>query len=101
MSDIRFFWNGIKEGKGRLVRCTYSDGQLLDHPAGTITIYARDYGSAGHFGPAVRAAFDVKNDSDSMTDYFETDRIRVVPTHPLYGKVVAAMAARRVHYSRT
>ena len=39
-----FFWNGIKDAKGQeLQRAHYSMGQLINLPAGTITIYARDY----------------------------------------------------------
>lgn len=97
---IKFQWNGVKEDSRKLVRCFYSDGQLLNHPAGTLTIYARDYGIDGHFGPQMRAAFAVQNDSDSQTDYFETDCVRVLPTHPLYGAVKAAMMAHKAHCKR-
>lgn len=94
---IKFFWNGIKEGNGKLVRCFYSDGELRSFPPGTLTIYARDYGIDGHFGPAMRSAFKVDNGTDTMTDYFETDTVRVVPSHPLYPEVLAALNARNAH----
>lgn len=97
---IEFKWNGIKESSHKLVRCSYSDGELINHPAGTLTIYAKDYGTDGHFGPQMRAAFVVQNDTDTQTDYFETDRIRVVPTHPLYDAVKAAMEAHKAHRAR-
>lgn len=93
-----FYWNGIKDTRGgRLQRCSYSDGRLLRHPEGTITIYARDY---ARFSPMVCAAFCVENKSDSMTDYFEQDHIRVIPAHPLYGQVRAAMQAQEEHQRR-
>ena len=43
MSNLKFFYNGIKASDGKLQRCHYSIGQLKSHPAGTITIHARDY----------------------------------------------------------
>jgi len=94
---LKFYWNGIKANGGKLQRCFYSDGALLNSPKGTITIYGRDYSG---FSAEVRGAFKVENDSDMMTDYFEQDRIRVTPDHPLYAKVLDAMKAREEHYAR-
>ncbi len=85
---LKFFYNGIKGETGKLQRCFYSNGALLRHPEGTITIYSREY---SHFSADIQAAFDVENDSDCMTDYFEKDRIRVMPSHPLYPQVLAAL----------
>jgi hypothetical protein len=90
-----FYWNGIKDAKGdKLQRAWYSGGELLRHPAGTITIYARDY---ARFSDKVRACFVVQNDTDTQTDYFDQDRIRVIPSHPLYSAVQAAMNAQDAH----
>lgn len=88
---LKFFYNGIKANGGKLQRCFYSEGALRHSPEGTITIYARDY---SRFSAEVRAAFVVENNSDGMTDYFETDSIRVEPTHPLYDLVAAALRAQ-------
>lgn len=69
---IRFYWNGIKVDGGRLIPCHYSiDGE-------SVTIYARDYKKLP------REYFDVVNNSDSMTDYFEDDRTTLDKNHPLY-----------------
>jgi hypothetical protein len=97
MTNLKFKWNGIKASDGKLQRAFYSDGALLNSPAGTITIYGRDYKP---FSAEVREAFKVENDSDGMTDYFETDRIRVTPAHPLYSQVQAALVAREAHYAK-
>ncbi len=35
-----------------------------------------------------------------MTDYFERDTIRVVPSHPLYAQVASALKARNEHYDQ-
>lgn len=98
-ANLKFFWNGIKDngGKGKLQRCFYSSGALANAPAGTITIYGRDY---KRFSDGIRAAFTVTNDSDSMTDYFEDDRIRVQPDHPLYKAVQAAMEKESDHNAK-
>lgn len=85
---LKFFYNGIKDNGGKLQKAFYADGVLRSHPAGTITIYARNY---RRFSDGVREAFTVENNSDSMTDYFESDTIRVRPDHPLYSEVKAAL----------
>ncbi len=85
---LKFYYNGIKDDGGKLQTCFYSIGKLLNHPEGTITIYKREY---ARFSAGIRAAFTVENDSDSMTDYFEEDRIRVEPSHLLYAEVHAAL----------
>jgi hypothetical protein len=83
---LRFFYNGIKADDGKLQRAWYSDAQLLHHPTGTITIYAR-----GSFTKEISEEFIVTNDSDLMTDYFEHDRMRVEPDDMLYAKVKEAL----------
>ena len=94
---LKFYWNGIKEDGGKLQTCHYSDGQLINHPAGTITIYGREYKS---FSAGIHAAFVVENDSDMQTDYFEQDRIRVQPDHPLYAQVTEALSAHKAHNTK-
>jgi hypothetical protein len=92
---LRFFWNGIKGSDGKLQSAIYSDGELLRYPAGTISIYAKS-----RFEGDVKTHFTVENDSDMMTDYFEPDRIRVAPSHPLYAQVKQACEARKAHYGQ-
>lgn len=97
-----FFWNGIKDAKGeKLQKAHYSMGGYTNVPdemaAETITIYCREYTG---FSALVGSCFDVKNDSDSMTDYFEKDRIQVLPVHPLYPQVRAAFEAQQARRDR-
>lgn len=93
-----FYWNGIKDAKGeKLQRCWYSASSMQDMPEGTITIYARDY---ARFSGLVRSCFAVQNDTDIMVDYFDNDRIRVIPAHPLYPQVRAAMDACAAHSAK-
>lgn len=88
---VLFYWNGIKDAKGaKLQKAAYNLTSNTKYPDGTITIYARDY---CHFSAKVHGLFNVKNDSDLMTDYFDNDRFYVTPVHPLHGAVKAAMEA--------
>ena len=91
---LKFYWNGIKASDGKLQRASLDDGPLKNFPAGTITICARDYSG---FDAEVAFAFVVTNDSDLMTDYFDHDRIRVEPSHPLYEQVAQALAKSKAH----
>lgn len=92
---IKFFYNGIKGSDGKLQKCSYSDGPLLHHPVGTITIYGKRYRP---FSSEVAEALVIENNSDIQTDYFENDRIRIVPNHPLYAAVKAAVDKRNAKY---
>src|SRR5689334_92667 len=91
---LKFYWNGIKDNGGKLQTVSYSDSMLVNYPAGTITIYKREYTS---FSEGIRKAFEVENNSDMQSDYFETDAIRVQPTHPLYVEVAKALAQKKAH----
>ena len=93
-NTLKFFYNGIKANGGKLQKAHFSDSPLHNRPAGTITIYARDY---SRFSAEIREAFTVENDTDSMTDYFENDRIRVEPNYPLYAEVKKAVDAQAAH----
>lgn len=93
-----FYYNGIRDEKGaKLQPCWYSKGDLLTYPAGTITIYARDY---NRFSQLVANCFAVTNDTDTQVDYFDKDHIRVIPAHPLYPKVLAAFEANIAHQNK-
>lgn len=100
MATFKFFWNGIKVNNGKLQKGHYIKGSYTPEsglPNDTITIYADGYSG---FSCEVWEAFDVQNDSDSMTDYFEKDRIRVKPDHPLYAQVLKACEASDEHYQK-
>lgn len=100
-APLKFLWNGIKAGSGKLQSASYSKGSYTPEskiPEGTITVYARGH---SRFSSEVRAAFDVKNDTDTMTDYFEGDTLRVRPDHALYAVVSAAEAKQAAHRAAT
>ena len=52
----------------------------------SITIYSKEL----RFSKEIKEFFTVKNDSDGMIDYFESDSILVRPDHPLYSEVLKA-----------
>lgn len=70
--SIRIYWNGIKVNGGELVKCYYG------YSGDELTISARDYKDLP------REYFQVINESDGMSDYFEQDHTSITPDHPLF-----------------
>lgn len=73
---------------GKRVGVTYSAGPWA---AGVdpSTIKVRPRGESA-FPRAIAERVAIENNSDSSTDYFEADCIRVTATHPLYAAIAAA-----------
>lgn len=85
-AGIRFYWNGIRIDGGPLIKLYYNSGK------DGISIYADGYGSK-----IPSDLFVVRNDTDSMTDYFCKDSATVTPEHPLYKYVYYACLKQRAH----
>ena len=84
-TSIKFFYNGIKiNGENKLLKCFYSIDNSTAESGPCVTIYARDYSDLP------RDVFDVENDTDIYTDYFDTDSATLTPAHPLYKYARAA-----------
>ena len=101
---LKFFWNGIKANGGKLQKAHFTKGNFTPEAMAkygfdndTITIYNRSY---IRFTQEIREVFTVVNESDMMTDYFETDRIRVTKGHPLYGQVLKSFEAQEARQNR-
>jgi len=97
MANLKFYWNGLKEDGGKLQPYYLSMGGFSADsgiPADSLRVSAREY---SHFSKGVWEAFDVSNDSDSMTDYFDKDRFTVRPDHPLYPEILEAYKKCRAH----
>ena len=91
---VKFMWNGIKVD-GELYRAYYSMGKYTEAsglPEGTITVYAKDYTSI----PRIEG-LQVENDTDIMTDYFETDRIRIATDNKFYNDALEALKKHQAH----
>lgn len=95
--EVKFMWNGIKVN-GTLHRAHYYCGAYTANsglPEGTITVYAKDYASF----PAIDG-LTIINDSDSMTDYFENDRIRILPDNKYYAEAKKAFEKMTEHNNK-
>lgn len=82
MANIKFQkFALIVDGKRIPVR--YSLGSYTKEsglPVGTITIYAKGYGSQ------LPSELNVSNDSDSQSDYFDKDKARILPNSKYYSE---------------
>lgn len=72
-NEVKILKKGIRKGEN-YCPCFY-----WKNNDGSITIYSRQYNT--HIPREIGL---VRNDSDSMTDYFETDSCRVTPDNPYY-----------------
>lgn len=82
--QVKFVWNGIKVD-GKLYRAWYWPCTSRNMPEGTITIHAKDYTPFPEI-PGLRTI----NNTDTMTDYFEKDKIYVTPLNRWYPQVLEA-----------
>lgn len=97
---VVFRYNGIQVG-GTLIRGWFSrqaewrDGDRVV-PA-HVTFYARSYHS-----DLLRRLFagEVQNGTDTMTDYFEEDKVRFGVDHPRYAEALAASEAGSAHSAK-
>lgn len=91
-SSIKFYWNGLRlNGEKRLVKCSYSLDNHRDHKE-CVSIYA----SGG--GRLPRDLFEVHNETDIYTDYFDDDHAVLTPDHPLYKYARYAAAKAEMRY---
>lgn len=96
-TKVKFVWNGIKIN-GEFHKCNYSKGPYTATsglPEGTITMYASGYASI----PSI-PGLTIENDTDIMTDYFETDTVRIFPDSPYYAEAEKAMKAHELHCAK-
>jgi hypothetical protein len=92
---LKFFYNGLKASDGKLEKAHYSAGPYTPESGlsdDTISITAREY---MRFSAEIQAAFVVVNHTDTMSDFFDKDRIRVTSSHALYPQVKAAYLAQQ------
>ena len=94
--NIKFVWNGIKiDGqlyKGNYYSGTYTETSNL--PEGTITIHM------DRSNTPIIESLEIENNSDSMTDYFETDTVRIKPDSIHYASAVTAANAYEIHMEK-
>ena len=82
---VKFLKKGLKFN-GEYFSAWYSSAK--NNVNGNATVYLRDY---KRLPQEAHSYFNVENESDSQTDYFETDRIRIAPNSP-YFQIVEELA---------
>lgn len=80
---MKIQYNGIRVEKKLYTAYIYTTGENE-----AIRVSAKEY--AG-FPSEVWEMFDVKNESDIYTDYFDKDRFTVQPDHPMYPDFIRAI----------
>jgi hypothetical protein len=86
---MKFVYNGIKTENG-LYQAWYFKCQN-----GDIEIVAKNYKHLPHIPGTV-----IRNDSDSMTDYFCEDSIKFTPFSPYWKEVKGAYEAQETHRAK-
>jgi len=97
MQTIKFMWNGIKVD-GKLYKGHYSIGPYTKEsklPNATITIYSSNY--IGF--PKIEGIVKINN-SDIMTDYFEKDKLLIMPGKQYYAMAMEAYSKQNEHYAK-
>ena len=79
---IVFLAHAVKKG-GMKARVHYS-AHTDSNGRKCVTIYSKDYDRA--LGEIFAAGY--KNDTDTMTDYFDKGRVTIYEGHPLYEKAM-------------
>jgi len=86
--DLRFLKDAIKDlNTGKRQKVFYTQGGYTKESGlseNTITIYARKYAP-------LPKQLNPLNNTDTMTDYFETDTVRVKPSNKYYKDVLMAL----------
>jgi len=80
--DLKFLKHAIKDKSGRKSKVWYSQGELYGYPKGTVTVYAKEYGSQ------LPKELKPENDRDMMTDLIAKDRARITPKSKYYKEVL-------------
>lgn len=89
MNQIKFMKHYVTDGQQKTrVWYSHSDAARTYDGRECVTIYAKDY-KRGCLGMLNAIGLSVKNDSDSQTDYFEQDSVRIFADHPKYTEVLA------------
>lgn len=98
---IKFFYNGMKVDVGKLIKGGWSyQAEHIDFGGRVYPECVRFYLRSYRGLPSEARVFfdDIQNDTDSQSDYFETDRVVIMPEHPLFEAAKAAVQADKDHW---
>lgn len=87
MGTMKFYYNGIKVDGELYKGSWHRSASRLNTNGESITFYSAEYGSAPR---AIYEAFNVINNTDTMTDYFEKGHFVVTTEHPCWAQCEAA-----------
>jgi hypothetical protein len=98
MAKLKMVFNGIR-CNGELIKGSWIDGRYRNKPEGTVAFYAEGY-SRVPVEVARELAVKVHNETDTMTDYFETDRFYIQPGHKYYEDVMEAVRKKQERFEK-
>ncbi len=87
---IKFMYNGIKIN-GKLYKASYN---RYDNK--TIVLYLSNYERL----PLKPDEIEIENESDIMTDYFESDTLRIKPDTKYYEDALKGFKAAEIHNAK-
>jgi hypothetical protein len=68
-------------------RVHYSAFRMTTTGQDCVTLYAKDHAAGSNLAAILGDVYE--NNTDTMTDYFETGRCRILAGHPLYAAALA------------
>lgn len=88
--NIKFQKHYVTNGEKK-ARVNYSHFNLVSTGEACVTLYAKSYEDGKALSDILNDAYE--NNTDSMTDYFELGRARILATSPLYREALKRCAA--------
>lgn len=89
MSQVRFLKHSVTNGTTK-ARVHYSAFRMTTTGQDCVTLYAKSFDDGRKLAQIFDAGYE--NNTDSMTDYFEKGRVRILAGHPLYAAAIALAA---------
>lgn len=86
---LKFMYNGIKDSNGNLHKAWYSYSETFNGGM-ELNIYSSQTSCSRFESAEIIKEFTVENDTDTMTDYFRPDSIKVPADHKHFKAVIAA-----------
>lgn len=94
---IKFNKHFVTDGANK-ARVFYSYSENYGHPdfnKKCLVVYAKDFKSGDALGAMFRDVGGYKNETDSMTDYFDEGCVRMYEDHPYYAAGMARFEANK------
>ena len=86
MTNIKFQKHYVTNGSVK-ARVHYSAFRMVTTGQQCVTLYAKNYADGNLLSEIFSDGYE--NNTDTMTDYFEKGRVRILADHPLYEQAIA------------